>query len=160
MNFGTKEDIEAPIEFVFGQLSDFNALERSAMRRGADVQRMDNRPTPGVGMAWDVEFDLRGKRRQLQMEVTEFSPPNSMVMTSRSPTMGGHMAVELVALSRARTRMSLEIELQPKNLTARLLIQSLKLAKKNLLKRFHERVGNYAADVEDRYQKSGGLKGV
>jgi len=37
MKFAAREDIEAPIEYVFSQISDFPALERSALRRGADV---------------------------------------------------------------------------------------------------------------------------
>ena len=155
MKFSAKEDIEAPIDFVFEQLSDFNSFERSALRRGAEVQRIDNLPAPGPGMAWDTRFKLRGRERELNIELTSFDAPNGMVISSRSPTMGGDMVVDLVALSRGRTRMSVEINLRPKTLSARLLVQSLKLARNSLGKRFRERVATFAEELEDRHKKNG-----
>lgn len=155
MQFTAKEDVEAPIEFVFEQLSDFQSFERSALRRGAEVQRIDRKTKIGPGMAWEASFSMRGRTRELQLELTEYDPPFGMVFSSRSPNMGGHMSIELVALSRGRTRMSLEIELKPKTLSARLMVQSLKLARSKLSKRFRERVASFAEELEDRYRKQG-----
>lgn len=152
MKFVAHEDVEAPIDFVFEQMSDFPALERSALRRGAEVQRVDNLPDKSPGMAWDVAFDLRGKRREMMLELTQIDAPNGLVISSRSPNMGGHMVADLVALSRSRTRISLEIEMKPKTLASRLLVQSMKLARANLTKRFKMRVADYAKDLEDRYK--------
>ncbi len=155
MKFSTKEDIEAPIQFVFEQVTNFQAFERSALRRGAEVQRVDNLSSPGVGMAWDVAFKMRGKRRELKMELTSLDVPNGLVLTSRSSKMGGHMVIDLVALSRGRTRMSTEIELKPINLSSRLLVQSLKLARSNLTGRYKLRVAEFARDLEDRFARAG-----
>lgn len=154
MKFTAREDVEAPIEFVFSQISDFSTMERSAMRRGAEVQRLDKLPKPAPGMIWDARFKLRGKMRELQLELTEYTPPDRMVLTSRAVTVGGHMVVDLVALSRSRTRMSFDIEIAPKNLSGRLLVQSLKLARKHLKKRLDERISEYSDELEARYKKS------
>ena len=50
MKFSTREDVEVPIDQTFGIICDFDAYERSAMRRGAEVLRTDNLSRPGVGM--------------------------------------------------------------------------------------------------------------
>lgn len=154
MEFSTTEDIDAPVEYVFARMSDFAAFERSAMRRGVEVARADTLAVPGPGMIWDTEFDLRGKRRELQLELTSYDPPNGMVLSSRSVSMGGAVIIDFVAMSRHRTRMSIAIDLQPKTLSARLLVQSLKLARGNLSKRFRNRVAKYTDDVEEKYRKS------
>lgn len=154
MEFGTKEDIEAPIEFVFEQMTDFKAIERAAMRRGAEVQRVDDMSHKGVGMKWDATFELRGKTREIELELTEYDPPNGLVMSSRSTGLGGRMAVELVALSKTRTRVTMDVTLEAKNLTARLLVQSLKLARKSLMSRLNERMITYSNEIERRYKQS------
>lgn len=152
MKFSTKEDIEAPIEEVFEMLCDFEGFERSAMRRGAEVQRVDRLTVPGVGMAWDAAFDMRGKRRELRVEMMNFDKPNEMLFVSRSTGLTGHMSLELIALSRSRTRVHVALDIKPLNLSARLLVQSLKLAKASLTKRYKLRVAEYAKSMEDRYK--------
>ncbi|MCR9146200.1 MAG: SRPBCC family protein [Rhodobacteraceae bacterium] len=151
MKFTAQEDIEASIEHVFAQISDFAALERSALRRGAEVQRVVDLPEPGPGMKWDTAFMLRGKRREMTIELVEFDRPNGMIMISTSPNTSGRMVLDLVALSRGRTRLNLTIDVEPKTLAARLVFQSLKLARGNLNRKFRKRVAEFARDLEDRF---------
>jgi carbon monoxide dehydrogenase subunit G len=153
MKFSTKEDIEAPAEAVFDMLCDFESFERSAMRRGAEVQRLDSLTTPGVGMAWHAVFQLRGKRREIELEMVTFERPNEIVLESTSQGLIGQMSFELMALSRSRTRVSVELEVKPLNLSARLLVQSLKLAKGSLTRKYKLRVGEYAKGMEERYSR-------
>ena len=154
MKFSTNEDVEAPIEAVFDMLSDFEHFERAAMRRGAEVQRVDDLRVPGVGMTWQAVFELRGKRREVELEMVTYDRPNEIVIESTSPGMVGEMSFELIALSRSRTRVKAELEVKPLNLSARLLVQSLKLAKTKLTKRYKMRVAEYAKVMEERYARS------
>ena len=153
MKMNAREDVEAPIEFVYQQVTDFQAFERRAMRRGAEVLRVDDLKVDGPGMGWDIIFMLRGKQREVQLELARLDPPNGLTMASRSPSMGGELVVDLVALSRNRTRMTVNIELVPKNLTARLLVQSMKLARKSLTRRLRKRVTEYAVELQDRHSR-------
>lgn len=152
MKLTEREDIEAPIDYVFKQISDFPAIERSAMRRGAEVQRVDDLTEYGPGMRWDTVFMLRGKQRKMRLEMVHYEPPNCMMAAASSPNITGEIVIDLVALSRKRTRMSVVVKMQAKTLTARLLLQSLKLARNNVQKRFAVRVAGYASEVEDRYK--------
>lgn len=154
MKFQIKQDIEAPIDFVFEQMTDFKAFERAAMRRGAEVQRVSEGTEDKIGMAWDAKFQMRGKDRDIQIEVTEYDRPNRLVVSSRASSMGGDLVVELISLSRNRTRVDTQLGLVPKNLTSKLLVQSLKLARKNVTQRLDERLASYAVEVEARYKKS------
>lgn len=155
MKFSSHEDIEAPIEEIFGDVTDFQAFERQALRRGAEVQRVDDLTRPGSGMMWDAAFDLRGKRREITIELIRLDPPNGLLAESRSPGMEGRFEVDLVALSRSRTRLSVTLSLEPKTLSARLLVQSMKLARKSLTRRFRKRVAGFATELENRHKKAG-----
>ena len=113
MKFSTKEDIEAPIDAVFEMLCDFETFERAAMRRGAEVQRTDTKSVPGVGMAWRAAFNLRGKRRQAEIEMISFDKPDEMVFECRSQGVLTMLNVELVALSKNRTRVMMSFDIKP-----------------------------------------------
>lgn len=155
MKFSSKEDLEAPIEKVFAQVSDFETLERAALRRGAEVQRTDTLLKKGPGMRWSAEFMARGRQRKLNIEMTTYSPPNNMRFHSVAQGLETVMLIELVALSPARTRLSVDVNLKPNSIPARLLVQSLKLARTNLNKKFHLRMADYARDIEERIRRSG-----
>lgn len=154
MKFSSREDINAPIDRVFEMLSDFDAFERNAMRRGSDVRRVDDQEEPGCGMAWNVEFEMRGKRRNLDITLTKYNRPDDMLYDFQSSGIEGYFSVDLVAMSRTRTRLAVALELKPKTLSARVLVQSLRLAKSNLNNRFKQRIADYAKDIEERHNSA------
>lgn len=154
MKFSTREDIEVPIDKVFRAVSDFDGFERQALRRGAEVTRQDTYGKPGLGSEWALKFQFRGKQRRVQARITQFDGPNGYVAETDSGGIDGLVTVELVSLSPRRTRLHFSIDLTPRSLTARLLVQSLKFAKTNLNKRFAARVWQFAQDVEGKHKTS------
>lgn len=150
MKLATREDIDAPIEAVFEQLSDFDGFERAALRRGAEIARTDELTVPGEGMTWRTSFRYRGKERKLHLELTEYVVPDRMRIHGTSPSVKMVLEIDLVAMSRNRTRMNLSLDARPQTIPARLVIQSLKLARQNVVNRFRKRVGEFAADIEAR----------
>jgi hypothetical protein len=153
MRFSSKEDIEAPIEQVFDMLSEFEFFERSAIRRGVEVVRTDNHSAPAAGHSWHARFVLRGRTRDLDLNLVQYVRPTEMLFESDSSGIKGMFEVELLALSSKRTRLAVVLDLSPKTLSARLLIQSLRLAKSNLTKRFKLRVADFSKELEDRCQR-------
>ena len=151
MKFSAREDIEAPIDFVFAQICDVTSLERAAMRRGAELERLDTAGAICLGSAWRLAFDFRGKTRKVEAQVTGFETPNEIVIGSVSAGIDGTTTVELVPLSTRRTRIVFGQELKSNTLAARLLLQSLKLAKGQLEGRLKKRLKTYARDIEGRY---------
>lgn len=153
MKFSTKEDLEIPIEETFALLSDFESFERAGLRHGAEISRSDNMTVPGVGMGWRVRATLRNKVRDISVELVEFDQPNQMTFEAQSQAMRASFLVELVALSRNRTRMRIELDVRPTTLSARLLMQSAKLARNTLNRRYKNRVAHFAVDLEDRHKR-------
>lgn len=150
MKFSTREDIEAPIAHVFDRVSDFAGFERMALRRGMQVNRTDDGPVV-VGSQWNVAFQFRGRERKMQLTLDAMRPPEMYRCLAVSGGLNAQTDVELVALSPRRTRLAVSIELRPRSLTARVLLQSMKLAKTRLNKRFKARVLEYAETVEASY---------
>jgi uncharacterized protein YndB with AHSA1/START domain len=156
MEFESKEDIEAPIDQVFAMLCEFDTFERLALRRGVDVTRRTDVPGGGAGMAWAAQFELRGKTRDLDLELVRCEPPELLEFAARSGGLDGTMVFTLVALSPRRTRLSAALALSPRTLSARLLVQSLKLARANMTRKFKLGMASYAKSLEERYRKAAG----
>ncbi|MFV2001545.1 MAG: SRPBCC family protein [Paracoccaceae bacterium] len=151
MKFSTRHDIEAPIDFVFVCATDFAGFERQALRRGIDIGRSDAARGVAAGMRWKAKFAYRGKTRKLAGELTRLDAPHSFLIQSVSGGVESDLDVEFMALSRLRTRVRVALELSPKTLSARLLVQSLKFSKKSLDTRFAKRVGQFSQDIETQF---------
>lgn len=153
MKFSAREDIEAPIAHVFARVSDFDWYSRRAMRQGAEVVRVDSGAIV-EGSAWDVTFYFRGRERRMNAVLNKLEPPYILNIDLASDGLSVASVVELVALSPGRTRLMVSFDLRAKTLTARLLLQSMKLAKTKLTNRFKARVVEFAEDIEDDYRKA------
>ena len=152
MKFSKREDIEAPIDVVFGAAADFAAFERGALRRGIEVARRDALTVPGPGMVWAVRAPVRGKIRDILVELTGYAPDTGLAALAESSGITATVTLDLVALSRNRTRLQVGLDLRAGTLSARLLLQSLQLAKSSLDRRFARRVADFAARYRERRQ--------
>jgi len=152
MKFKTKEDIEAPLAYVYAALSDFDYWERAAMRRGADIERTDSLRTPGPGMSWKVAFQYSGKPRNLAVTLLALEPEQRITFDSVGVPAGAGLDIELAEMGPKRTRVTVEVELKPKTLAARVIVQSLRLAKAKVQRKYEVRIAQVAAEIEDRYR--------
>jgi hypothetical protein len=153
MNFTTHKDIDAPIEYVFQKVTSFDGYERQALRRGAQVVRVDGAGPVRVGSAWDIAFSFRGKDRNLRASVSTIASPELLEIDTVATGLNSATKVNLVALSPKTTRVSVTVDMTAKSLSARLLLQSLKLAKGNLNKRFTKRVNEQVGGIAESFRR-------
>jgi hypothetical protein len=152
MRFATKQDIEAPIVDVFRILTDFEAWERAAMRRGSEVARTDKLRGVAAGMRWAARFSYRSKPRGLELELTQIEQPVLLRFAGVSQAIEGAASIELMEMAAKRTRMHLVLDVTPRSLSARLFLQSLRLARARVDRKFDQKVAHLAGDIETRYR--------
>jgi len=147
MKFSTREDIDAPISQVYSAVTDFDGFERQILRRGVDLRRDEALPSHQIGARWYAKFQWRGRAQDLEAELVSVSPNEGYAIESRTGGLLCTGVIDLVALSKARTRMFVSLDLKPTTLSARLLVQSLRLGKGGLTKRFKARVAKFAGSI-------------
>ncbi|MDN5787532.1 SRPBCC family protein [Pseudorhodobacter sp.] len=157
MKLTAKEDIEAPIAFVDGFLTDFDNWERAALRRGAEVERLDRLPKPAAGMEWKICFPYRAKQRDAQITLTKIEQERALSFLGIGRPVEAVLDVDMAEMGPRRTRVHVQIDIKPRTLAARLFVQSLRLAKSKVTKRYAQHLSQLAADIEDRYRAQ--LKG-
>lgn len=148
MKLSTRQDIEAPVDRVFAALSDFSAFERAALRRGAEVTRTDSLAAPAAGMSWLLVFAWRGRKRRAICTLHDYAPPEALRLGAEGDGIDLTLALGLMALSRGRSRLGVELELRPRSLTARVMLQTARLGKARLMRRFEARIAEFALRVE------------
>lgn len=154
MQVTATEDIAAPIEHVFAELTDFAALERQALRRGIDVRRKFKGAMPKLGEGWEARFRFRGKEREARVQLDTWDAPHALGLKGGSGGLDTVTQIDLVPLSPNRTRVNVVFKMIPNTLSARLLVQSFKLARSNINRRFKKRMAGYARDIESKVAKS------
>lgn len=153
MKLTAKYDIEAPVDFVFAQLSDFNGWERSAMRRGADVSRTDKLRHIGPGMTWATAFRYRGKDRYATIRLDALTPTSAMALTGMATLVEASATIDLLDLAAKRTRVEVRLDIKPLTLAAKIYVQSLRLARARVERAFAQRVAQLAVEIEERFRK-------
>ncbi|WP_126976440.1 SRPBCC family protein [Frigidibacter oleivorans] len=155
MKLSAREDIEAPAQHVFAALTDFEGFERGALRRGAEIRRLDQHPAPGPGMSWELRFRWRGRQRVVIADLVRWEPPAAVGWRAESSGYDLDLGFSLVELSPRRTRLTVEIEARPRTLAARILLQSMKLGKAKLTRKMQQRLRQAADELEERWRAEG-----
>jgi uncharacterized membrane protein len=148
MKLSKRQDIEAPIESVYAAASDFAAIAQMMARRGVAVEPDLGSPASGPGKRWAARAKWRGREHVIQSELVSIDQGQGYAIESVSGGVVCMTVVDLVALSRTRTRLLVSMELRPTTLSARLLVQSLRLAKGRLTRRLKTRMAEFAQRME------------
>ena len=149
MKFTTKSDMEAPLDFAFAALTDFDRWERGISRRGATITRIETEADPAP--VWKADFSFRGKPRSAIVRLVQSVPQKRLVFVATGASLDAQTTLDLIALTPRRTRLAIVTDLKPNSLAARLFIQSLRLARGKVQQRFDDRAAQLAAEVADRY---------
>lgn len=155
MNFSGKEDIEKPIDEVFAAITDHESFETQVLRRGHEISRQDSLTEQGVGMSWKMRVPVRGSLRDLTAVVSQFERPEVVAVDLNIGGLDAVVRADLIALSKTRTRMSLDIELMPRSITSRVLVQSLRLKRTSLIQALRRRMADFALQIEKRPSPAG-----
>lgn len=147
MKFSTRIDTELSADELFGRVTDFGHLERMLIRRDVSIARIDPAQEPGTGIGWNLSFHWRGKVRRMRLQVTRFDRPERLSILGTSEALETSIDFTVVALSRARSRLIFETDLRPRNMRARLMLQTAKLGKSQLDRRFERRVAEFIEEL-------------
>ena len=150
MIFTTKEEVETSAARVMAVLSDVDAAERAALRRGIRVERVDSTAVFGEGLRWKADFTMRGKKRRMDLHLARLDPEGQMAFAGQTDSLAGTLVFDVLPLSVRRSRLSVTLEVKPRTLSARLLLQSLRLTKSSLTARYKSRIRALAREIELR----------
>lgn len=144
MHFSTTEVIHAPREAVFAAVSDFEGFERQITRAGGSLTRTG---LPGPDTRWHGTFSFRGTRREFTSQVADWTPPGGYRLASETGGLHALIDVRCIAMDADTTRLEILVDLTARTLTARLLLNSLKLMRSQMNTRFKKRIQKFGDSI-------------
>lgn len=154
MKFKLSEDIDAPRAAVWQSFTAFEALEGEMASHGVALSRVSDWSTVAQGVAWTGEAKLRGRLRAITGEITAYTPEELCVIESRIGGMLCHHEMRFIALSPATTRVAMVLDLSAQTLSARLVLQALKLSRKRIMQRFRALIVRRANIIETERKRA------
>lgn len=152
MNLETTYELDAPAEYVFKRITDHADFEALLMGYGANIERLDDEISLNVGMKWAIDGNFRGKQRQVEVSLTQLIENELVSYASESKDVNATVDMKLEALSPKQTRFSIDMTPKANTISARLILQSAKLARKTLEKRVNRRFADFCQRLEDDYR--------
>lgn len=147
MKFVAVEDIAAPIDLVWSRVADLEEFEARARDRIGAIKRTPPGP-PAQGTVWSGKADVMGKKRDVTVTAATVDPTGRLGAEAATDGMLVSIDVDLVELGPRLTRLTVTTEARARSLAARLMLQSAKLARKSLAKRYKARVSDFAGRIE------------
>jgi hypothetical protein len=154
MQFKASETVTGGIDAVFAAISDLAHYERKALDAGLAVRRLDKLPAPAPGMQWEVPFRAKGRDRVAEVELVRRDAPTRMRFEGRVQGLLFEADLDCRVLDADATEVTVTTKLRAKSITAKVLLQSMKLARSTLNKRYRKRVRKALRELEDRLQQS------
>jgi hypothetical protein len=98
---------------------------------------------------------VRGKPREAVIEVLSIDTPHQFSVRTVTGGMTLNSRIAFVALTKRMCRIETETEAKPTTLRARLIINSLRLIRPRVVKRFRRALTNAATHLETLYRNEG-----
>lgn len=156
MKFRVSDDVEAPIDWVWEGFTDFGAIEADIRARDADLSRVGDWKEAALGVAWRGSVPVRGKVRAIDARIATFVPGEHLQVESQIGGMTCSYDVAFSALSEEITRVAITLELKASTLSARLLLQTLKIARRKVIQRLEAAVVRQGTAVENDWRARAG----
>lgn len=146
--------IKAPKDYVFERISDFDSFERYIHEIGGTADRTDDVAGIQPGMSWHISGTFRKKHREVDLTLDHFHPSDKIKYAVETENMNAAIFFELSDTAAGETELALFIDPEARNISARLVLQSVKLAKKTIEKRITSRIEAFGNRIEADYKAS------
>lgn len=154
MKFKVSEDVDAPADITWARFTDFTGIEAEALGRGAELSRVGNWASPTAGCGWRGSAKIRGRVRPVASEISVLDGPERCEIKT---TVGGMEAVYDMTFLELRpdmTRVQVTLDLSANTLSARLALQTLKLARGRVMQRLQGLLARQGNLAEDDYRRA------
>jgi hypothetical protein len=156
MKFKVSEDVDAPADITWARFTDFSGVEAEIRGRGADLSRVGNWTDAAAGCGWRGQVTVRGRLRPITSDISAFQAPERCEIRTSVGGMDAVYEMTFLHLRPDMTRVQAVLDLSAQSLSARLALQTLKLARGRVMQRLQGLLVRQGDLAEDDYRRAQG----
>lgn len=130
--------------------------ETAARKAGFEVTRHGTVEDVLTDLHWTVAGQVRGRHREATVTVAEALPPVRLHIITQIGAIEAHGDLQFFEMGRNRCQMRAHVGLIPHTMSARLLVQSLRLSRHRITQRLHGALLQFARKAERRNRRQTG----
>ena len=156
MKFKVSEDVDAPADITWARFTDFSGIEADARGRGAELARVGNWAVAAPGSTWRGQVSVRGRKRPLTSQISAMEAPGRCEIQTTVGGMEATYEMTFLELRPDMTRVQVVLDMSAGTLSARLALQTLKLARGRVMQRLQGLLARQGNLAEDDYRRARG----
>jgi len=156
MIFETREEADIPRDFAFSRFADFTRYEQAARDYGADIRRVNGFTEISEGCSWRGSAVVRGKTRGVEARITRLNPSDHAQISTIVGGMTITVDLFFEEIGPEKTLVRTTAQLRATTLAARLILQTVKLGRRQIQGKIDSRIVALANQYEDEYRRQQG----
>jgi len=146
--------INVPQAFAFTRATDFEKFELEGFGNLGRFEPVSEIRAPEIGARWRTSSEFQGRPRRFSLELFELEPNQKLVLGNKSEKYDIEAHFGFDEISAEETGFSFRLDAKAQSITARLILQTIQLARGRIEKSMQTDFENMARRMETAYAES------
>ncbi len=143
--------INVPKAFAFARATDFVQFEAEGFGKLSPFERRSEIEAPNIGTRWRTSSEFQGRARRFSLELLELKPSELMVLGNKSEKYDIEARFSFEEHTEGETEFSFKLVAKAQSITARLILQTIQLARGRIESSMTTEFEKMGRNMEDAY---------
>jgi len=147
-------DINVPQRFAFERATDFALFEEVGFGKLEPFEPRSEIRAPEIGARWRTAAEFQGRPRRFSLQLLELETPEWLVLGNKSEKYDVEARFRFTDMGEAQTAFSFHLVAKAQSITAKLILQTIQLARGRIEKSMQADFEAMAKRMEAAYQET------
>ncbi|MCF6274107.1 MAG: hypothetical protein L3J37_13165 [Rhodobacteraceae bacterium] len=129
MELSYKSTINVPHKFAFERATNFEKFEIEGFGKLAPFEPVSDIRAPEIGARWKTSSEFQGRPRRFSLQLFQLEPSQKMVLGNKSEKYDVEAHFDFEDIAPEETGFSFLLVAKAQSITARLILQTIQLAR-------------------------------
>lgn len=152
MELSYQSIINVPQAFAYARATDFERFEAEGFGNLAMFEPRSEIRAPEIGARWRTAAEFQGRPRRFSLELFELIEPSKLVLGNKSEKYDIEAHFDFIENGPEATEFQFKLDAKANSITAKLILQTIQLARNRIEKSMNEDFVNMAQKMEAAYK--------